>query len=268
MGARTVHHEISGEGPPVVLIHGLGATSDVWYAPRATLSRAYQVITYDRSGCGRSPRGPGGCSIDSWVDELVDLLDRLSVDEAAVIGHSLGSMIAQRFAARNPSRTRALILAGGEAALSDEARAVLTSRAALIRERGLTAVVDPWLVGSLSEATRAENPALVGLLRAMFLANDDDSYAEQAEALRDADVTGDDPRIQCPALLLVGDEDRVTPLDWQRKISAAIPGSRIGILPSTAHMTMLEQPELFTAAVLEFLAKTYPAETLRPTLGT
>lgn len=115
MSAASVHVQIAGEGLPIVLIHGLGATSDVWYAQRETLGRTFRVVTYDRSGCGRSPRRPGGCSIDSWVDELVDLLDDLSIDETAVVGHSLGSMIAQRFAARYPSRTRALVLAGGEA---------------------------------------------------------------------------------------------------------------------------------------------------------
>lgn len=257
MTSRPLRYETLGSGPTVVLIHGLGTTSDVWYSLRAALAPEFHVITYDRSGCGLSARRAGGYSIDAWVDELVELLERLGVDETAVIGHSLGSMVAQRFAARYPSRTRALVLVGGEAVLTSDARNVLAERAASIREFGLTAVVDAWLTGSLSEDTRAANPALVGLLRAMFLANDDESYALQAETLRDADVAASDAHILCPTLLIVGGEDHVTPVGWQQQIAEAIPESRIQIVPNTAHMTMLEAPEAFNAEVLEFLNGAY-----------
>jgi len=257
MTSPSLRYETMGSGPAVVFIHGLGTTSDVWYSLRAVLAPDFHIITYDRSGCGLSPRSAGGFSIEAWVDELVDVLDRLGVDETAVIGHSLGSMVAQRFAARYPSRTRALVLVGGEAVLTSEARNVLAERVASIREFGLTAVVDAWLAGSLSEDTRAANPVLAGLLRAMFLANDDESYALQAETLRDADVAASDAHILCPTLLIVGDKDHVTPVGWQQEIAKAIPESRIQIVPNTAHMTMLEAPEAVNAEVLEFLTGVY-----------
>lgn len=264
MATRAVHVETTGDGPPIVLIHGLGATSDVWHAQRVAFGQTFRVITYDRGGCGRSAKPPGGFSVDSWVDELAGLLDRLAVEETVVVGHSLGSMIAQRFAARFPSRTRALVLAGGEAVLPVQGRDVLTERVALIREQGLPAVVDGWLMGVLSSNTRSTYPALTGLLRGMFLANDDESYADQAEALRDADVSADDTAIDCPTLLLVGDEDPVTPLGWQEQIAASIAGSRIGVIPRTAHMTMLEVPEAFNSAVLEFLDEVAPGTASAP----
>ena len=253
MTSELLRCESSGSGPPVVLIHGLGTTSDVWYSLRAVLDPDFRVITYDRSGCGLSPRRATGFSIDAWVDELVDLLDQRGVDETAVIGHSLGSMVAQRFAARYPSRTHALVLVGGEAVLTSEARKVLTERSAMIQESGLPAAVDAWLASVLSEDTRAANPVLAGLLRAMFLANDGASYIAQLEVLRDADVSVDDARIDCPTLLIVGDADRVTPVSWQQQIAAAIPGSRMSIVPGTAHMPMLEAPEAVGSEVRTFL---------------
>ena len=253
MTTRPLRYETSGSGLPVVLIHGLGTTSDVWYSLRAVLDPDFHVISYDRSGCGLSPRRTAGFSIDAWVDELVELLDQLGVDETAVVGHSLGSVVAQRFAARYPSRTHGLVLVGGEAVLTSEARDVLTERSALIRESGLVAAADAWLASSMSEDSRTANPSLAGLLRAMFLANDDASYIEQAEVLRDADVTADGAHIRCPTLLIVGRDDRVTPVSWQEKIAASIPGSRISIIPGTAHMTMLEAPETFGSEVHAFL---------------
>ena len=249
-----IHHETQGDGPPIVFIHGLGATSNAWHAQRMTLSKYFRVIVYDRSGCGRSPRARDGYSIDGWADELAELLDHLAVAAAVVVGHSLGSMIAQRFAAKYRTRIRALVLAGGEAELGPDGKAILTERAQLIEAHGLTAAVDPWLNGVLSAATREANPALAGLLRAMFLAYDDNTYAQHCLALRDGDVRGDHARIACPTMLLVGDQDPVTPLSWQQQIAAGIADSRIRIIPNTAHMTMLESPAAFNTALLEFLA--------------
>jgi 3-oxoadipate enol-lactonase len=249
-----IHHEVQGEGPPVVFVHGLGATSNVWHAQRVTLSKSYRVIVYDRSGCGRSQRARDGYSIDGWADELAGLLDHLAAPSVVVVGHSLGSMVAQRFAGKYAKRTAALVLAGAEDELPPDARQILTERARVIEADGLLAAVGPWLTAVLSAATREANPALAGLLREMFLANDARAYALQCLALRDGAVRGDHANIACPTLLTVGDQDPVTPLSWQRRIAAGIAGSRIRTIPNTGHMTMLEAPAVFNTAVLDFLA--------------
>lgn len=249
-----IHHEVQGEGPAIVFVHGLGATSNVWHAQRLTLSKQYRVIVYDRSGSGRSQQSSAGYSVAAWTEELAGLLDHLAVPSALVVGHSVGSTIALRFAARYSSRIKALVLAGGESELSNEARQILTERARTIEAHGLCAVVDSWLAGVLSAATREANPALAGLVREMFLANDARTYALHCLALCDGAVPSDQGSIDCPTLLTVGDQDLVTPLSWQRQIAAGITGSRIRIIPNTAHMTMLESPAVFNTVLLEFLA--------------
>ena len=249
-----IHHEIQGDGPPIVFVHGLGATLNVWHAQRTTLSKHYQVIIYDRSGSGRSQQARAGYSINAWTDELAGLLDYLAVPSAVVVGHSLGSMIAQRFAGKYANRTQALILAGGEAELGPEEKKALTERARSIETHGLCAVVGPWLTAVLSAATREANPALAGLVREMFLSNDARTYASHCLALRDGAVRSDHGNIACPTLLLVGDQDLVTPISWQRQIAAGIANSRIRIIPNTAHMTMLESPATFNSVVMDFLA--------------
>src|SRR5262245_59870669 len=249
-----IHHESDGDGPPIVFVHGLGATSNVWHAQRTTFSKYYRVIVYDRSGCGRSQKASAGYSVEGWADELAGLLDHLAVPSAVVVGHSLGSMVAQRFAGKYASRTRALVLAGGEAELTAAAKQVLTDRARSIAADGLLAAAGPWLTGVLSSATREANPALAGLLREMFLANDAATYVAHSLALRDGDVRPDQANIRCPTLLTLGDQDRVTPLAVQREIVAGISGSRIRTIPNTGHMTMLEDPAVFNTVLLDFLA--------------
>lgn len=253
-----IHHEVQGEGPPIVFVHGLGATANVWHAQRMTLSKYYRVIVYDRSGSGRSQQASAGYSIDAWTEELAGLLDYLAVPAAVVVGHSLGSMIAQRFAGKYANRTRALVLAGGEAELPLEAKNILTERARSIETHGLGDVAGPWLTAVLSAATREANPALAGLVREMFLSNDARTYALHCLALRDGAVRSDHGRIVCPTLLMVGDQDLVTPLSWQRQIAAGIGNSRIRIIPNTAHMTMLESPAVFNTVLLDFLAALEP----------
>jgi 3-oxoadipate enol-lactonase len=138
--------------------------------------------------------------------------------------------------------------------LTPEAKNALTERAKSIEASGLISVVERWLSGVLSAATREANPALAGLLRDMYLSNDAKTYVAHSFALRDADVQSDHTKITCPTLLLVGDQDLVTPLSWQQRIAASIANSRIRIIPDTAHMTMLESPKVFNTVLLEFLA--------------
>jgi len=249
-----IHHEIQGEGPPIVFIHGLGATSNVWYGQRTTFSKYYRVLTYDRSGSGRSERRRESYSIATWADELAGLLDHLAIPAAVVVGHSLGSMVAQRFAGKYAERTRALILAGGEAEVGPEDKKALAERAQAVQAHGMGAVADTWLRAVLSAATREANAALAGLVREMFLANNAGTYALHCLALRDADVRGDHCHIVCPTFLTVGDQDLVSPLRWQQQIAAGIRNSRIRILPNTAHMTMLECPAVYNTVLLDFLA--------------
>jgi 3-oxoadipate enol-lactonase len=249
-----IHYEVEGQGPPIVFIHGLGATSNVWHAQRTTLSKYYRAIVYDRSGSGRSQRARDSYSIEAWADELAGLLDHLAVPAAVVVGHSLGSMVAQRFAGKYAARTRALVLAGGEDEFGAEEKKALTERARAIEANGLIAVAGPWLTAVLSAATREANPALAGLVREMFLSNDARTYALHCLALRDGAVRSNQRNILCPTLLTVGDQDLVTPISWQRQIAAGIANSQIRIIPNTAHMTMLECPAVFNTVLMDFLA--------------
>src|SRR5262245_27621593 len=122
----TLHYEVQGDGPPIVLVHGLGGTSNVWHAQRVTLSRTHRVVTYDLSGSGLSDRSRRQYSIATWAEELVGLMDHVKLDSAALAGHSMGTVIVQLFAARHPQRVSALILAGALTELAPPGKEAFT----------------------------------------------------------------------------------------------------------------------------------------------
>lgn len=249
-----INYESQGEGPPIVLVHGLGGTCNIWHAQRVTLSKYFRVIALDLSGSGRSDHSRRPYSMDAWVDEIAGLIDHLQVDQAVIVGHSMGTVIVQKFAARYPEKTRALVLAGGLVELGPPGKEAFTKRAESVEKDGMIAVADAVLGGALSAGTRERNLALTGMVREMLLSNDPVCYAGHCRALIAGSAKADQGRITCPTLLVVGDQDPVTSLGLQRQIAAAIKNSRIRIVPNTAHLTMLESPEAFNTILLEFLA--------------
>ncbi|MBL8794794.1 MAG: alpha/beta fold hydrolase [Planctomycetia bacterium] len=254
INGSNLHYESQGEGPPIVFVHGLGGTSNVWHAQRAVLSRYFRVVAFDLTGSGRSDKSKASYSIDGWADDIAGLIDHLQLDQAVVVGHSMGTVIVQKFAAKYPQRTKAIVLAGALVELGAPGKEAFTKRAETVEQQGMIGVADAVLGGALSAGSREGNLALTGLVREMLLSNCPKCYAGHCRALVAGSAKADQAKITCPTLLVVGDQDPVTPLPLQRQIAAAIANSRIRIVPNTAHLTMLETPAAFNAIVLEFLA--------------
>jgi 3-oxoadipate enol-lactonase len=249
-----IFYEITGDGLPAVFLHGLGGTSNLWHSQRLGLAKYFKVVTLDLPGSGRSDKSARTYSMDKWVEQLAGLADHLRLDKFVLVGHSMTTVLAQKFAARYASRLAALVLCGPITELSPAGKEAFTRRAETVVKEGMAAVADTILTGALTPATREANPALAGLVREMLLANDPACYAGHCHALLTGSAKADQPDITCPTLILVGDQDGVTPLAQARTIAAAIRDARIRIVPATAHLTMLERPEAFNAALIEFLA--------------
>lgn len=250
----TISYESQGEGPPLVLVHGLGGTANVWHAQRVTLSKYFRVVALDLTGSGRSDKSKRTYSIETWVEEIAALMDHLNLPPAVVAGHSMGTVIVQKLAATHPQKTKAIVLAGALVELGPPGKEAFSKRADSVEKDGMAGVADTVLGGALSAGTRERNLALTGMVREMLLANDPACYAGHCRALVAGSAKADQPQIACPTLLVVGDQDPVTPLALQKTIAGAIAKSQIRIVPNTAHLTMLESPEAFNAIVLEFLA--------------
>src|SRR5436190_16778437 len=132
----TIFYEVAGEGLPLVFVHGLGATSNVWNAQRVALSRYFKVVTLDLPGSGRSDRSERQYSMGRWVEQLAALADTARLDNFVLIGHSMSTMLAQKFAAKYGNRLTGLVLCGPLTELPPSGKEAMAKRAETVLREG------------------------------------------------------------------------------------------------------------------------------------
>lgn len=246
------HYTSTGEGPPIVLVHGLGGSLHLWYGLTQSLALHHHVVALDLRGCGRSEVGRGPLTVQGWARDVIALIGALELPAVTLVGHSLGSLIAQQVALDEPDAVDNLVLIGGISWFEPPAKEQYLKRAEIVEADGLDDIVDDWLTGAISPRNRATHPQLVGLLRELFLRNDPGAYAKACRALANApSIRRED--IGQPTLLVVGDHDRSTPIAMTEELHREIPVSRVRVIANAAHWAPLEQPDELTAAILEFL---------------
>ncbi|MGI8575329.1 MAG: alpha/beta fold hydrolase [Egibacteraceae bacterium] len=247
------HHYVSkGQGPPVVLVHGLGGSLHVWHGVIENLALHHHVVALDLRGHGRTAAGREAFSIKSWAADVEALIGALELPAVTLVGHSMGTLIAQHLAAQRPQLVDQLVLVGGISTFEPPAKQAYEQRAKTVEADGMDALVDDWVVGALAPRTHAKLPQLVGLLRELFLRNDPEQYAKACRALAGAPSIPRE-RIGQPTLLVVGDHDVSTPIAMTEELHRQIPVTRVRVLPSAAHWLTLEQPDALAAAILQFL---------------
>jgi 3-oxoadipate enol-lactonase len=248
---NSLYYTSVGEGPPVVLIHGLGASANIWHGVVRGMQQHHHCVAVDLRGHGRS-QGRGKFSIEGWAKDVQRLIAHLELPAVALVGHSMGTLVAQELARSAPDVVDELVLVGGisyfEPAIMDGYR----GRAATVEQDGMDALADSWLEGAVSPQSHATSPGMVGLLRELFLRNEPQHYAKACRAVADA---GRIPRdeIGQPTLIVAGSHDRSTPLAMAGELKASIPVSRIKVLPGVGHFVPVEAPDALAAAILEFL---------------
>jgi 3-oxoadipate enol-lactonase len=248
-----------GDGPVVLFMHGLGGSAYGWWAQLAALrERGYRAIAYDQRGAGRSSKPPGPYSVEQWAEDAGRLLDGLGVERAALVGHSVGCMVAEHAALRLGDRAWALAMLGGALNWPDDAKPAFEQRAALARAGRLDQIAEAVTTTGLTERCRGENPALHGLVLELIASNDPDAYAESALATG-AGSMREPARVACPVLAFCGSEDPVTPPAFSEAIAGAVPQGEWRTLEDAAHWCMLERPEAVSETLLGFLERCAPA---------
>ncbi len=248
---NTLHYVSYGEGPPVVFIHGLGGSANVWHGVMQAMQQHHHCIALDLRGHGRS-QGRGKFSIEGWAKDVQKLLRHLELPAVTVVGHSMGSLVAQQLAHSSPDAVDQLVLLGGISYFQPPTADAYRERAELVEKEGLDDLVEPWLAGAVSPQSHAVHAGMVGLLRELFLRNEPQNYAKSCRALADAPRIRRDELGQ-PTLILTGAHDRSTPLAMAEELKASIPVSRVRVLPHVGHWASLEDPGAIAAAILEFL---------------
>ncbi len=243
--------EIEGEGEPVVMIHGLGGTSNTFTPLLAALAR-HRTIRFDLPGSGRSHRVEGPLSLQLFVERALLVMQRAEVERAHVVAHSMGTIVAAHLAATEPAKVASLTLFGPLLAPPDPARSAIRARAAEARKGDMQPIADALLRSSVSAETRAKRPAAAAFVRESLMRQDPEGYAKSCEALAEMQ-SADTSRIACPTLLVTGDEDTVAPPQAVRMMGERISGSRVEVLRGCGHWTPVEKPDECTALLKRFL---------------
>lgn len=245
--------EIDGEGEAVLMVHGLGGTTNTW-TPLLGAFLRHKRVRFDLPGSGRSSRVEGPLSIEKFVAAAKRAMSAAKVERAHVVGHSMGTIVAAHLAAAEPAMVRSLALFGPLLAPPDQARANIRARAARARHEGMQGIADSLLQSSVSSESKAKRLAAVAFVRESLMAQDADGYARSCEALADAQAA-DTSRIACPTLLVTGDEDVVAPPQSVRMMSQKISGSRVEVLRGCGHWTPVEKPDECMELLKQFLSE-------------
>ena len=248
---KTLSVEKQGSGDPVVLLHGLGSTANVWEPQVRALSDRFTLLRYDLEGAGRSA-ATGTLSIAGWVEDLKALLDLEGIAKARLVGHSLGTLILQHFAVAHPQRVDKLVFIGVNRAPPEARRAAIRERVAKVRAEGIDAIVEAIVKGGLSPHTLSEKPEVVAFVRELLTRQSDEGYARSCEAMAAA-VAADAAAIQAPVLLVAGRDDAISPPANSEAFAADLANARVQVLEQCGHWHPIEQPAALNAALREFL---------------
>ncbi len=247
-----IAYERVGEGPPLVFVHGAAEDGRVWRPQLAALADEFTVIAWDEPGAGRSSDVPPDYGLADYASCLAVLIATLGLGPAHVAGLSWGGTVVQELYRHHPGLVATLILAdtyaGWKGSLPEaEVRARVAGGRRMLAASA--EVFDPTLPGLFAGDPPAE---FVGLLEAMAADVRRESLSAQLVVMAEADQRDLLPRIAVPTLLIWGELDARSPLGVARRLEQAIPDTQLVVISGAGHVSNLEEPEQFNAAVREF----------------
>lgn len=253
-GLDVAYDEV-GSGVPVIFLHGFPHNRSLWAPQTSALVEHGRCIAPDLRGFGESGR-EGPYSMEQYAQDVIGLLANLGIEKAVIAGLSMGGYVAFALWRAKPEMIRALVLADTRpGADSPETRHKRLELIALARERGAGAVANAQITGMVGGTTRAQNPALVDGLHQMLASAPVEGIIGGLQAMMDRpDSTDLLPAIDVPTLIIVGEEDSLTPVKESRAMHAAITGSRLEVIPAAGHVSNLERPAAFNHVLGEFLS--------------
>jgi 3-oxoadipate enol-lactonase len=253
-----IHYADEGprNGLPIVFINSLGTDFRIWDALAGPLSQTTRIIRHDKRGHGLSELRSGAASIADFATDLIDLLGKLGVRRAAIVGLSIGGMIAQELYRLRPDLVAALVLCDTGHRIGGAE--FWTGRIGAVESNGLESIADGvmqrWFTKHYHEHC-AE--ALTGW-RAMLTRTPVAGYLSACGAIRDADLTLSARTIRAPTLCVVGDEDGSTPIALVRELAGLIPGAKFEIIAGAGHIPCIEKPDMLRGLIEAHLKELSP----------
>lgn len=247
-----------GEGPPVLLLHPLGVGRSVWDDLASRLG-GFTVLTYDLPGHGQTPPPAERYTVEDLAEQAAALLADAALGPVHVVGVSLGGLVAQVLAAEHPELVDRLVVVDAVATYPPVVRQQWRDRPGIVRAEGMSPLLRPTLDLWFTAGEVERDAPAVQTVRRLFLAGDPEGYARACEALEVADTTGLVPRISAPTLVVCGESDAPPFTAAAPWFVDTLPDARLVWLAPARHAGVLEQPEQFLEALLDFLRPDRPA---------
>jgi pimeloyl-ACP methyl ester carboxylesterase len=259
VGGREMRYLESGKGRPLVLIHAFPLSADMWRRQLDRVPDGWRFVAPDLRGFGPSAVDDQPLTMDDYANDVLGLMDAAAIETAVIGGLSMGGYVTFALFRLAPGRFAGVVLADTKAQADTEA-GVAARRALLetLRAGGVSAVADSMMTMVVGETTRRENPQVMTWVRELMEANKPEAIAAAVHALMGRpDSTPDLGRIRCPALVIVGEEDTVTPSADAELLARTIPATELVALPRAGHLSNLEVPEDFSGALTRFLSRAF-----------
>jgi 3-oxoadipate enol-lactonase len=259
IGERPIRYLAAGGGWPVILLHAFPFSADMWRPELERVPEGWHFIAPDLRGFGpdaRAHAGARGRTLDDMAADVMALLDRLEIERAVIGGLSMGGYVTFALFRAAPGRFTGMILADTKPqADTPEGRDGRRRMIEAAQARGSAAVAEMMLPKLLGRTTRTRRPSLAPQVRQMIEREQVEGIVGALEAMMARpDSTPDLARIACPTLVIVGDEDELTPVTDAGTMQDRIARSRLVVLPQAGHLSSLEAPDGFTLAVSDFLS--------------
>ena len=245
-----------GAGETIVLIHGVGMDQRSWQPQIEALSQGHRVLTYDMLGHGESRLPAEGVQLADFADQLLRLLDHLQIDQAIVVGHSMGALVAIEFALRHPGRCTRLLALNAVFQRCAAQRAAVLERARTLQSAGVAATVDATIARWFGAPVPAHLRAIAQLTTAILADVNALGYARAYAlfATSDAVHAAELPRLAMPALFMTGEGDPNSSPAMSQAMAALAPQGRAEIVPGARHMMNLTDAAEVNARLLRFIA--------------
>lgn len=249
-----LNYRTQGQGPVVVLSHALGCHLGMWDEITELLQSEFTVVRYDHRGHGLSEVGQLDFNIEDLADDASRFIQDVVGGPVHFVGLSMGGMVAQALAHRQPDAVKSIVIANSACHYSDEARHQWQARIETVRSKGMSAIADGAMQRWFSTKFRTQSPRGIERVKAMrdeLIRNDPQAYAASCAAVAGIDFRKTNPGIRCKALIIAGERDEATPMAMSEAIADQIPQSQL-VSIDAAHLSAIEQPEAFVALLKNF----------------
>lgn len=252
--------EISGKGPPVILLHGVGLNQSIWAGQVKALAPDFQVFTYDLLGHGRSAAVGAKARLADWIGQLNSVVRDLALGKFALVGFSFGGLIAQAYAAQYPRLIDRLVLMSTVYDRSEVERASVLSRLDIVKREGSQATIPTALSRWFSPEFSKAHPEIMNRYEALLRGNDAASFLSAYEcfAMADRELVGALAAFDRPSLIITGELDTGSTPEMARKLAGMIPGAECSIIAGGRHMMLVEMPDEINSMLHGFLKKESP----------